>query len=621
MKLLFIAHLVVGCAALSACLGPTEQKQQIGTNADLTEFSADGGQDDSEPATDTTAADGIAELSDTVALDATEAQPVDAAAPCTSDQACAELLKPATCQYARCLGTAGNPAVCQMLPVKDGTACGTPECLIEGGQPVLQGQLCKGGACEPVSTTTLCSDNDLCTTDLCNAISGCAHSFADCSDGNACTADGCTPKSGCTHLATDASPCDDGDACSSADQCDEDTCKAGPPKTCPSPEPCQSVNCTAATGACLKVPQADGIACDDGNSCTPKDSCKLGFCVGTGNVCDDSDPCTTDGCANGGCQHDPTSAGCDLDGSVCSADVCMAGACMPGKAQNCDDGNPCTGDSCDATKGCLHGALAFATPCSAGKWCGQNAQKGLCVAVVAVPTMTFVAGATVQLGCNAAVDPWCNPNEKPQHAVALSSFYVDTNEVTVSQYQACLQGGACSAPASGPQGTYGQPGKAQHPVNYVTWSQATTYCLWAGAGRLCSEAEWEYAARGGDGRRFPWGNAPATGCDLANWGGTCGGLQPVGQLPKGKSPFGVLDMAGNVREWVNDWYGGAAYVELANGVTPAANPSGPKTGVERVMRGGYFQDNAPELRTSARSFATPATSTFSLGIRCCRTPK
>ncbi|MSQ84599.1 MAG: hypothetical protein EXR77_17255 [Myxococcales bacterium] len=541
-------------------------------------------------------------------------------AACVSDQACAALLKPAVCQYARCLAVAGAAPTCQLLAEKDNSPCGGAQCLVEGGVAVLHAKLCNAGVCAATVVTTSCDDNDLCTADQCIAATGCAHAFVDCADSNPCTKDSCASASGCEHLPADASPCEDGNLCTLNDTCNQDSCQGGATKACAQENPCLYASCVAASGKCVGAPLADGAVCDDGNSCTPKDACKAGACLGTGNACDDGDACTTDGCAGGGCQHTPYTGPCDLDGSQCTADACLSGQCLAGLVLKCEDSNPCTIDSCVAATGCVWSSVPFATPCGSGKWCGQGSQKNQCVSVVMPTAMSLVPGGTYTQGCNAAVDPWCNLNEKPPHPVALASFFIDTNEVTVANYQACVSGGACVAPATGTDATWGQAGKSQHPVNYVNWQQAAAYCVWAGGGRLCSEAEWEFAARGSDGRRFPWGNSPATGCDLATWGG-CGGLQPVGQLPKGKSPFGVNDMAGNVREWTADWYAGNHYAELSAAGTLTTAPTGPKAGNERVMRGGYFQDNMPELRTSARAFAQPATSAFSLGIRCCRSPK
>jgi formylglycine-generating enzyme required for sulfatase activity len=235
--------------------------------------------------------------------------------------------------------------------------------------------------------------------------------------------------------------------------------------------------------------------------------------------------------------------------------------------------------------------------------------------------MAYVAGTTFTQGCNAMVDNQCSSDEKPAHAVKLGSYFVGKTEVTAGQYAACVQSGGCSVPAKQGSGdaTYGVPNKEQFPVNYVSWGQAVAFCTWAGGERLCTEAEWEFAARGTDSRRYPWGNSAPT-CEQANFSGCAKlGAQAVGASAKGSSPVGALDMAGNVREWVSDWYAAAWYGEAAK-TNPAGNPQGPTTGTSRVLRGGYFMDSGPGLRTSARSFAAPGTGSASVGIRCCKAP-
>lgn len=191
------------------------------------------------------------------------------------------------------------------------------------------------------------------------------------------------------------------------------------------------------------------------------------------------------------------------------------------------------------------------------------------------------------------------------HEVTLSDFEIDTTEVTVESYGRCVASGGC-APPTFPSGDarYDVP---EFPVTHVTWQDASNYCAWAG-GRLPTEAEWELVARGFTNRLFPWGNLYNP--HLANHGsfaddptdGRDGfiGLAPVGSFPDGATPTGVFDMAGNVAEWVADWYDRD---EQQFGYPRGAqvNPRGPSFGAYgHVVRGGSYVDGAHWLRTAAR---------------------
>jgi formylglycine-generating enzyme required for sulfatase activity len=155
-------------------------------------------------------------------------------------------------------------------------------------------------------------------------------------------------------------------------------------------------------------------------------------------------------------------------------------------------------------------------------------------------------------------------------------------------------------------------GFEDHPATQVSWYGAQAYCQWAGA-RLPTEAEWEKAARGIDGRLYPWGNE-APNCDKAQYG-DCGGMTvPVGSRPAGASRYGVLDMGGNVWEWVADWYGPAYYSS-----SPAQNPQGPDSGERRVFRGGSWGYPPAFLRTADRARNRPTYAGFNVGFRCAAT--
>jgi formylglycine-generating enzyme required for sulfatase activity/serine/threonine protein kinase len=266
------------------------------------------------------------------------------------------------------------------------------------------------------------------------------------------------------------------------------------------------------------------------------------------------------------------------------------------------------------------------------------ASPGPCPAdMVAVPAGTFQMGSPGDIG---------DADEHPPHPVTLSAYCIDRTEVTVAAYAACVAAGACRAP---PLTVHWSSYSAEdvkrysrwcnrtdhpdHPINCVDWEQAAAYCAWNGR-RLPTEAEWEYAACGNDGRMYPWGNdAPAanrldlcgTECaamarrDLQDdWKALYDGddgwetTAPVGHYPEGVSPFGALDMAGNVWEWTADWYG--PYPETAQ-----TDPQGAATGTSRVSRGGgWASRGAHSARAADRNWIDPKARDCDLGFRCAR---
>lgn len=205
-------------------------------------------------------------------------------------------------------------------------------------------------------------------------------------------------------------------------------------------------------------------------------------------------------------------------------------------------------------------------------------------------------------------------DERPRHEVWLDEFSIDLHEVTTETYARFLAEMQREPPAFWEQVNLRQHGT--RPVVGVSWDDAAAYCKWKGA-RLPTEAEWEKAARGGDERRYPWGNQKPTS-DLANF--ALGArfsydqvLLPVGQLPRGKSAYGVLDMAGNVWEWVSDWYLGNYYE-----ASPARNPQGPDEGQFKGLRGGSWSDLPKYLLTYGRFKLLPNTRNSFTGFRCAK---
>ncbi len=219
--------------------------------------------------------------------------------------------------------------------------------------------------------------------------------------------------------------------------------------------------------------------------------------------------------------------------------------------------------------------------------------------------MTYIPAGWFYMGC-APADIQCRDDEKPYHRVYLSAYYIDTNNVTVSDYAGCVSAGACTKPAAGDCCNFGIHGMDNYPANCVSWDQANRYCKWAKK-RLPTEAEWEKAARGTQGRIYPWGNEwdPDKAC--FNKGFTC----PAGSYPAGAGPYGVMDMAGNVYNWVHDFYAADYYSG-----SPQQNPKGPGQGAYRVLRGGSYLNLSWQLRTSSRNYLAPADRYVNTGFRC-----
>ena len=204
-------------------------------------------------------------------------------------------------------------------------------------------------------------------------------------------------------------------------------------------------------------------------------------------------------------------------------------------------------------------------------------------------------------------------DEKPVHRVYLNAFSMDKYRDGGAVCQVSEATGA--APPEWE--IMNEPRHQKRPVVNVSWSDAATYCKWAGK-RLPTEAEWEKAARGTDGRLYPWGNETPTRLH-ANFGkkewSYHMALVPVGMFEMGKSPYGIYDMAGNAWEWVNDWYDHDYYKK-----SPMKNPQGPTTGKSKVVRGGNWLYVQEFLRSSFRFNADPSGRQFGYGFRCAKTP-
>ena len=333
------------------------------------------------------------------------------ATPCTGaeclDGACVRTPKP---DGEACAGPKGGPGACKagecqavaagcdaLKSCDDGDLCTTGDACSDGacsGTPVVctdDGNPCTADACDPTTGACHppllgeCSDGDACTVgDGC--IAGVctpgppAPACTD--DGNPCTTDKCNPATGVCHDPLTGTPCSDGDACTTSDECAAGACAAGPAVVCyDDNDPCTTDACDPGTGLC-HLPMV--ASCDDGNACTTGDGCLGGFCVGGAftQCASDGNPCTTDGCnpLTGAC-HEPKDGPCD-DGSLCTSfDACLAGVCVGGPTACIDDANPCTLPGCDPKTGACGTPMPDGAPCDDGALCASTGtcQGGTCL--------------------------------------------------------------------------------------------------------------------------------------------------------------------------------------------------------------------------------------------------
>ena len=567
------------------------------------------------------------------------------------------------------------------VPDCKGKNCGDDGCGGNCGECTGCKSVCSEGQCEAQpQADSGCFDNDIYWKDSCGAWGekatecgerGCnpgSEVCAECEE--ICSGSECGTQGDCNcGTCPDGQSCDDGGQCQVV--CGDGVCAQGIEDYCNCSQDCPASTCAGCcAGTECKIGDtplfcgSEGEACDE---CVVGEVCQGGDCVCTpehhkgcsgGKLywydscdvqgieeddCDDENFCTTDGCSGSQCTH--SNKGND---TPCGNDKsCQSGVC----AYHCGD-DLCAdaggGEDCDT--------------CPAD--CGQCPECDLscdltleeCVQAttgggVCTSKMVDIPAGNFWMGCNdcpgtdpAAQDTLCQSDEHPYHEVYLDAYEIDRTEVTAAQYLACKTAGGCTAAGSGSYATYEVPGKEDHPVNYVTWSQAEDYCQWVGK-ELCTEAQWEKGARGGceknggpsnckaQSRKYPWGNETPT-CDLAVKGG-CGMVtQPVCSVsPAGDSPYGLCDMAGNVWEWTADWYRKDYYCDgdgasgdeycTACGSWPGSpnawsDPFCTISGSCQVVRGGSFGNYYDSLRVSNRDFYDPSVSYGGLGGRCCR---
>lgn len=250
--------------------------------------------------------------------------------------------------------------------------------------------------------------------------------------------------------------------------------------------------------------------------------------------------------------------------------------------------------------------------------------KPVCKEGQVEPGMVFIPAGEFIMGDDEGDDA-----QKPERTVFLDAFCIDEYEVTNAQYRECVEAGDCNPPARNVSPSrllyHDNPEFDSYPVIWVGWDDAQAYCTWRGK-RLPTEAEWAKAARGTDGRLWPWGNSEPDGsrvnlCDVNctyDWKEShlddgYPDTAPVGSFEAGKSPYGVYNMGGNVREWVADWYAPDYYMNA-----PDRNPPGPSSGIGRALRGGSWRSNLPVARSAYRLWYDPTVRDEYVGFRCAR---
>ncbi len=244
--------------------------------------------------------------------------------------------------------------------------------------------------------------------------------------------------------------------------------------------------------------------------------------------------------------------------------------------------------------------------------------------------MLPVSGGILLMGCENEADTRCFPNEFPAHEVDIPAFELDTYEVTKGQYQACIDAGACKNDGGEMQFqkydndnkfcSLGSTLSNNVPVNCVTWFGAKAYCAWKGK-RLPTEAEWERAARGTDGRIYPWGDEPEPDCSHVqmdngdDWSCGVGVLVPVGSKPDGRGPYGHYDLAGSVWEWVeDDWH--LSYNDPSCPADGSAWIDNPLSDAKVIRGASFMSSNVKQFRASGRASTQSNDIMLSRGFRC-----
>ena len=532
----------------------------------------------------------------------------------------------------------------------DGICVGGPAADCEDGNACTQDTCTPDAGCQHTVTDGPCDDGDVCTSnDLC--IEGVCQGSGvlACTDNDPCTDNACDPATGCV-VKLNQALCDDSDVCTVGDHCHLGECIHSGVFTCNDGNVCTNDSCDPAAGCTFAANQA---VCEDNNLCTEGDVCAGGWCIpGFVVECTDENECTTDSCdPAGGCINDTKE-----DGTLCSDEnpqgVCLGGKCVCNPA--CV-GKKCGDDGCGGSCGeCGEESLCIAAQCEWGVL--------ECGGIACSPLAGYEVTCNAQDHCEYAngdetgwkewdVWIWIPPGtfpmgsaddesghqltEGPLHNVTFEHGYlISKYEIVVEQYEACraVNPGKCTATSTADWDGNGwgtnssANNRANHPQNGLTWQQAKDYCGWtAPGGRLPSEAEWEYAAKGPVDRKYPWGDSPQPTCanntamfneEGGEDGFGCGqgGTSEAGSKTAGASWSGALDMSGNLWEWCEDWYH-----DTYSGAPSDGSAWLEPLGLTRAARGGGFNSGASLMRLAQRNnSAAPDYHSASVGVRCVR---
>ena len=396
---------------------------------------------------------------------------------------------------------------------------------------------------------------------------------------------------GCSDWQCGTSPVGNVDcgSCSKATEwCNDGVCVEGCSDWQCGTSPVGNVNCGTCSGT---AEWCDAGSCVDdcaGLTCgySPNENKLCGTCDGATEWCN-AGRCMDD-CAGLRCGYSPNEnflcGTCSGATEWCNAGVCEDG-CVSLECGISPDGNVDCG-ACPETN----------------EWCNA----GTCEEISALGTWVDIRGGTFSMGSDTG-----ETDETPVHMVTVGDFKMLKTEVTAGQYKACVDAGVCGAAGSGNVATYDEPGYENHPINYVTWEDAVTYCQWVG-GRLPSEAEWEYAARSeGQDIRYPWGGS--INCTYAVYAGCSEGrTAEVCSVPAGNTDQGLCDMAGNVTELVQDNYH-ATYTGAPTDGSAWFDGSG-----VQVLRSGNFSQTVLYARTTDRWSVHYQLPQYGIGFRCAR---